>query len=608
MVTSRRLWFVLAAGHEEFQLFMERSFQKELRSSGQSFVGLGGDETLAIARRQAATTLRRTLPPNYRLDIGPVAPELAWAYPYRMGERTQGVSPNDKPLCKLLEALRLPACPSRGHQLRCFSDLFELSARLSPSVREVCQALLRERDTGACKPSTAENVPSPLFTDAARQALTLPARTLQDLWHAAYREVHSPTVDDGEKAVRVATEMLRNAIDESALPAWASQQLHNRILRRDAQGRIILDLTGKPVSRAKRTSLSDVMEWPREKEDPTSRGVLLSELHLRRFHDVILMVEDLDTPGHRVPMPGSVAGWFMLLHDLLMLFPEPRVLNVETTAFEMSPELVVTLHELFVEDSKAEPFVQLAFLWMLPTWDTFIDFAIFTAQWRAFLHEWKGLFSFHPESKRVELLYRFVLAAWVDNVCSVAGLDRGGWRLPSDLSNALGAANGGEEELRSYEKKVQGAIHRLLHIIEEESRGYDRLWMARSWLEQFLPLLALPEFSPGPPRCGLLDWGPRPDSDWNDLMGHWEQHVHRLTRIRQRLVRAVAMRSRSYEALREAHGTDQGEAARALQLWLVQVEQAWFSAVDINHQRREPPMLQEVAPYPPLDDTEGAHP
>ncbi len=610
MVTSRRIWFVLAAGHQEFQLFMERSFQKELMGSGQPFIGPSRDETLAIARRQAATTLRRTLPPNYRLNIGAVSPELAWTYPYQLGERKHGASTEDLLLHQLLEKLRLPRSEARGHKLECFSDLFELSPRLSPSVKRACKALHR---------SKAAEAPLPLLTDAARQALTLPARTLQDLWHAAYREWKSPEVDDGEKAVRVATEMLRNAIDESELPAWASQQLHNRIIRQDPQGRIILDLTGKPVSRAKRTSLSDVMEWPRWKSHPDGHGVLTSELHLRRFHDVILVQNDLDTPGNRVTMPGSVAGWFMLLHDLLMLFQEPRVLNVEVTPFEMSPEIVVTLHELFVERSEVEPFVQLEFLWSLPTWDTFIDFALFTVQWRAFLHESRALFTFHPEPERVELLFRFLLAAWVDNVCSVAGLKRGHWNLSSGISSVLAALSrgesaktpsdspvagarpkrGDESELEDYERTVRTAINRLLGSIREKSRGYDRLWMARVWLEQSLPLLALPEFSPAPRLSHLLNWPKGDDqdrSDWDELMNHWKLHVHRLKRNRQRWVRAVVLRSSGYAHLREAHGADGHGVAPVSQQWLARVTQAWFLAVDEDYQNRELEVLQGLNP------------
>lgn len=612
MVASRRLWFVLAAGQQEFQLFMERAFQKEFLVTGHLGIGLKGrDETLAIARRQAATTLRRALPPSYRIDIGLVQPEESWTYPYRFDEEKRGLSEHDIELHELLRELRLPSSPTRGHSLTSFADLFDLGPRLAPSVVTAYQAAREDGAVDASPGAEADprergGAPRPLFTDAARQALTLPARTLRDLWHAAYREWKRSGVDDGERAVRVATEMLRNAIDEAELPAWASEQLHNRILRWDAQGRIVLDLTGKPVGRVRRTSLSHVMEWPRwgtpgagvPPEGSAHRGILTSELHLRHFHDVFLEQHDLDKPGNRVHMPGNVSGWFMLLHDLLMLFPEPRVLNVEVTPFEISPELVVTLHELFVARSDTEPFVKLDFLWSLPTWDTFVDFAIFTAQWRAFLHEAQHLFTFHPNAERAERLFRLVLAAWLDNVCAVAGLERGRWDLKEGVSKVI-ASDVRPGELEDYEHQVRAAIGGLLRAIHEGCQGFGRLWMARVWLEQSLPLLTLPEFAPSPRLSHLLSWREKevPDMrDWEELLAYWEHHLHRLTRNRQNVVRSVVMRSGAYASLRASQGSDRSTTAWALEEWLARVTRAWFSAVDGDRRKHELEVLQELAP------------
>ncbi|RKH46041.1 hypothetical protein, partial [Corallococcus sicarius] len=435
MVASPRLWFVLAAGHQEFQLFMERSFQKELITSGQTGIGtVGQDETLSIARRQSATTLRRALPPSYRINLGPVDPYRAWDF------RPQGVAPEEAGLTLgvLLEQLRLPCPPKREKTqvLRSLADLINLAPRLSDTVKTTYRA------------ATAEGKEAPqrkvILTHPGKLALSLPARTLQDLWHAARRELQSTrassleaAVLEEERTVRVATEMLRNATDESDLPAWASQQLLNRILRSDDKGLIFLDLTGKPVRRSKRTTLSDVLEWPRRGTKGEGNGdaeaderVLLSELHLRHFHDVVLTLSDPDRKGSSVTLPGNVAGWFMLLHDVLMLFEPPRVLNPEVTPFEMSPELVVTMHELWVDTAAhPEPLVQLECWWSLPTWKTFVEFAIFTAQWKAFLKRTgEGYFKVDPlrdSRAKVGAHHRFIQAAWVENICSVGGRELG---------------------------------------------------------------------------------------------------------------------------------------------------------------------------------------
>jgi hypothetical protein len=596
MATSRRLWFILAAGHQEFQLFMERSAQREFIVSGQAGIGpKGHDETLAIARRQAATTLRRALPPSYRIRLEPVVPEEAWGF--------QGTTDKDLPLGKLLKELPLPKSPARGLHLEHFSDLFELSERLSPSLRQAG---------------------TPQLTHAARMALTLPARTLRDLWHSAYREWKNAQTDqltDDEKAERVvhiATEMLRNAIDESELPAWASEQFHNRMLRKNVRGQIVLDLTGKPVRRARRTTLSDMMEVSRslfsqENGKEPSRGngkalpgsaILISELHLRQIHDVILELSALDKPGNHVPLPPNVAGWFMVLHDLLMLFDEPRVLNVEVTPYEISPELVVTLHELWVKDEVLEPFIKLDFLWSLPTWDLFLDFNIFTHQWKAFRQETQNLFKklgenrFEPSA--IAPRFRFVLAAWVDNICSVAGGQRGRW----NMEQALRVKENEQlsfTALEDYEQHVRASIGQLARDSQRESSGYDRPLMARIWLEQVLLQLALPEFSPSHKLTPLLGRPSRHRAEkpaWDELVRYWKRHLPRLTRNRQNLVRAVALRSSTYEAFHQAPGVNPAHVERTIHSWLNKVAQAWFEAADEESERehREEEVLQWMTP------------
>ncbi|RKG58091.1 hypothetical protein D7X30_16545 [Corallococcus sp. AB011P] len=69
LVSSRWLWFVLAASRSDLQALLERGYQKELaggnRGEEQASQGLYDAQT--IARRQAASTLRRELPPLQRI-------------------------------------------------------------------------------------------------------------------------------------------------------------------------------------------------------------------------------------------------------------------------------------------------------------------------------------------------------------------------------------------------------------------------------------------------------------------------------------------------------------------------------------------------------------
>lgn len=614
MVASRRLWFVLAAGHQEFQLFMERSFQKELISNGQAGIGAQGqDETLAIARRQAATTLRRALPPSYRINLGPEDPHRAWSF------RPQGSSANGgeaeeldgRTLGELLERLALPRAPKREKisVLRSFADLFDLGRRLTGPVADAFWQTLRDGEA----PGEEERTRDVLLTHAGKLALTLPARTLQDLWHAARREILSPTVpDNGERAAKVATEMLRNAIDESELPAWATEQLHNRILRLDDKGRIHLDLTGKPVSRSKRTTLSDVLEWPPEARAGNGHagpgadvagGVLRSELHLRRFHEVVLMLNDLEGTGRSVPLPASVAGWYMLLHDVLMLFESSRVLNLDVTPFEMSPELVVTLHELWAGAARGERAVQVECWWSPPSWSTFIEFAIFTAQWKAFLQRRADVPVDNMTSTRLEVgsHQRFIQAAWVENICSVSGLEMGRWEWGNKDSGLEAVIHGTQsaDALMRYEQQVRGAVAQLVAHIREHSAGYDRLWTARVWLQNTLPLLVFPEFAPEPGLSDLLCWrtgsaGRNPH--WEDLRAYWASHGPRLLRLRERVVRAAVERSGAAEMLRRALEREGGPAADTYYAWLDAVVDTWFRSVDGQLEHLEVESFRTMSP------------
>ncbi|RKI01883.1 ATP-binding protein [Corallococcus sp. AB038B] len=587
MVASRHLWFVLAAGHQEFQRFMERSFQKELIISGQAGIGARGqEETLAIARRQAATTLRRALPPSYRIALDLVEPHEAWRFP---------VDGRGEPLGSLLRRLRLPAGKrTESRVLETFADLFDLQARLAPDVARCYREALRNDDAEARESEARPD--EPLLHHVGRLALTLPARTLQDLWHAVRREVMcsaAPTTgaapEQGEPVVRIASEMLRNAIDESDLPAWASELLHHRILRQDDQGRVCLDLTGKPIRRSKRTSLHGVLQAPPRAPGGNGTGaharVLGTEVHLRRFHEVVLVLEDLEVPGREAPLPANVAGWFMVLHDVLMLFERPRVLSADVTALEMSPEMIATVHEFWSGRARGEPFVQAAFWWTPPSWNTFIEFAILTAQWRAFLVRLSRGFLTAGDGEDATLRARFIQAAWVENICSVAGMAMGQWNWGDERQGAMSVLKASRLtlSLERYEQWVRDAVAELVTRIRKHSAGYDRLWTAQVWLRDMLPLQVLPEFALAFDARSLLrqpSGVSSPNEGWDILVKDWRTQAPRLAAFRHQRVRDAVNRSSAAESLRQALGAGGGRASETYYGWLDTLVDAWFAVVD----------------------------
>ncbi|AFE05801.1 hypothetical protein COCOR_04385 [Corallococcus coralloides DSM 2259] len=591
MVASRHLWFVLAAGHQEFQRFMERSFQKELIVSGQAGIGVRGqEETLAIARRQAATTLRRALPPSYRIALEQVDSHEAWRFP---------VDKKDELLGLLLRQLLLPTGKRTQSQvLDTFDDLIDLSSRLMPDVARCYREALRT--DGAEAHETGTRPDEPLLHHVGRLALTLPARTLQDLWHSVRREVLisgtsaagtglNGAQEQGESSVRVAAEMLRNAIDESDLPAWASELLHHRILRQDDQGRVCLDLTGKPIRRSTRTSLHGVLQGP--PSDPSGNGtgaharVLSTEVHLRRFHEVLLVLADPEDPGRETTLPANVAGWFMILHDVLMLFERPRVLSAELMALELSPKMMGTVHELWAGRALGEPFVQAAFWWTPPAWTTFIEFAILTAQWRAFLARLSRGFLSAGDGQDTALRARFIQAAWVENVCSVAGLELGRWDWGNERHGVVSVLRAPQlaTALERYEQRVRDTVAGLVSQIHKHSAGYDRLWTAQVWLRDELPLQVLPEHALTADGRSLLrqpPGAPSADGGWVSLVKDWGNQAPRLSAFRQQRVRDAVNRSSAAESLRRMLGTGRGRASETYYSWLDTMVDAWFTVVD----------------------------
>ncbi|GMU05453.1 hypothetical protein ASNO1_17060 [Corallococcus caeni] len=653
MVSSQRIWFVLAAGAHEFQLFMERSFQKELIISGQTGIGARGqEESIAIARRQAATTLRRALPPSYRIKLDTVKPDQAWWFPYKRGEKKS--TDDQKPsLHELLGKLRLragrdsnseqspqggkPQGATRGDHLEFFSALFDLRDRLDSKVARAYRESLKVQEEDAASGEMGmvetrkhgEPLPTqrgtldeedPVLSYAARLALSLPARTLQDLWHALYREWRRQEDDEsavGEGAISVATLMLRDAIDESDLPAWASEQLHNRIIRRNNRHKVLLDLTGQPVRNAKRTTLADVVEWPRWEEqgdgeheppdwtkDHSSSSVLRRQLRLRRVGDTILMLHDLESPERCVPLPPNVAGWFMLLHDVLMLLEEeePRVVVETETETGMSSDLVVTLQEVWVERSIVEPLVQLEFPWTLPKWETYFDYMLFNLQWKAALFRAKKAFDFNgpPNLSFAESRFRLIQAAWIDNICSVAGPERGNWSWEKTVFADDTLASKGSLDvnpLEPYEQLVRRRVGDLYGEVQHKGSHYDRLWIGGRWLEDSLPLLVLPEFAPSPRLSRLLVWetGSENGSNWFALLKFWKRHFHLLTRSREFLVRDSATCSKTYKRLFNEGGRSPRSEFRKRK-WLNQVSWDWFRTVDADRSMRKLDVLQLLSP------------
>ncbi len=567
LASSPQLWFVLAAGRAEFQLFLERSFLKELATgSGRLDLTIRGqDHTPSIARRQAATTMRRSLPRGHQIQVDPLDPVTAWSS-----------NIDGPPLCTLLGEVRLPQLTLAPGLAATMVDFFDVRERLGAEVMREYSKISGEEG----------------WTHAARMALQrLSPRTLRDLkrsidWElTGSRRTRAPASeesgkeDHAEHAVQIIVDMLESAIDESNLPFWASEQLHNRIIRQDMHGKWVLDLRAKPVRHLKKTHLSHTMAFGNRRNGHTDGvtrplNVGFSDVHLRRFDDIVLELHDLDTRGNRVPLPADVAGWLMLLHDLLASFPNPRVMSRGPQDLILSPDLMVTRHELDLPPDREQ--VWLEFWWKLPEWDTFLDLSIFTIQWRAFLQRAQNIFQQERLKSGLDSALRFRLAraAWIDDVCSVARRKRGQWSWKEGLCDLLDGkipSPDFEAKLAAYEKHVATQVDDLHRQCEEDALAikgeeHRRYLKARAWLEQVLPLLLLPEFGPV-----------KSQEVFKVVQEAWQTRDGHDVRLHQRqLVRDAAKRSDTYRALRKLCGRNCHECRE----WIRSVTEAWFRGAD----------------------------
>ncbi|MBN1207144.1 MAG: hypothetical protein JXB05_19825 [Myxococcaceae bacterium] len=618
MVASRRLWFVLASGRSEFQLFLERTFQKELADAGQVTLGTRDrEELLSIARRQAAAAMRRVLPHVHRIPIDQVTPLEAWKY--RAPALVVGDSQGEQRLFEFLRELPLACRRTGSHGMKSFADLFDISGRLRDECADTCveqapDTLLKEYRIQENEGPHGE-AEGPVFTYAARLALTQSARTALELWQSAqgkYQQwkIHTRGMNNAtehscedceELSIEIAESMLRAAIDESDLPGWASEQLLNRIMRRNMQGRIVLDLSRKPIRRLKVTALSDVLWHPTwTPQTKMSEGVskeggscmLRTELHLRHFKDDILELHDQEESGRRVPLPPLVAGWFMLLHDLLVFSPNQRVLNVSVTPYDTIPAMAVTLHM-----AQLEPIglAQVGFWWLPPSWDTFIDFAIFTAQWKTFVHRVrehleprKGELADRKESESIAAnRFAFLLAAWIDNVCSVASDQRGGWCWRK-LTGVVPRGEGPdgqvfkESELPAYVSDVSKHVNCLFAKAADVST-YARLAIAKVWLDQALPLLLKPEFIPDTCLEPLKNLRTQAL-----LKTRWDDNAALVEASRRELVLKTLRDSEAGQQLWGTYSAGTGDAL-AVREWLQEARDHWLELMVYPSPRSTPP-------------------
>jgi hypothetical protein len=450
MVACPELWLILAGDRVDSQLFLERAYWRELGSGGRPGPD-GEDEALGIARRQAAATQRKVLPPAHRVRVEPVAPEEALAF------RPSGGS--DFTLQDLLEGTRLggrgaPHGPRKAPER--LIDLFDIAEQVPPEPGH-----------------------SHRFTFAGWHALTLPARSLLDLWQRASEVFGKP-----DAAPRIACLMLRHAIAESSLSDEVSKILQDRVIL-DSEG-TVLDFSAASM-RPVRTVLEGF-----QLEIPATAPVGRMRISLDRLKDLGTKVRlrHQGRPTHWKELAGNVSGWISVLLDLLIVVPDPEMFVVELNldAPTLNPDIVDTLIDAVVE---GQPETLLT-TWPTPAFETMTDLEIFVQQWDRFLDEMRQVFD--PKAKRVQAtdVARILVSAWIENGCSVSGPERGHW----DGARAAALCTGDAVEIQAYERRVASHAAKLYEdALQYREALYEHLWadVLCEWLEVGVPMLGYPE-------------------------------------------------------------------------------------------------------------------
>ncbi|MDG5814014.1 hypothetical protein QA601_02915 [Chitinispirillales bacterium ANBcel5] len=682
LAASHRIWFILAAVRPDYQLFLERSFQNELLKGSMGGNASNWDQTQAIARRQAATSMRRSLPEKYQILIKPLEPEYCWNF--SDGRELQqppenqtvtrellrktfcenkeesklleelcekvGMKNRGKRLCDQLSEVELclDAKTCSDDKLRSFktlADLFTIPRsrvathqclkKIGLKFNNDRQILVDAKDVKQIdwikrcfqvigykltyevfcksdnkKPSETHefklNKQEPIFTGAGKMALGLSMRTLLDL-KATISVSKTDEEKEGESAVEVAVKMLRNAIDESDIPFWASDQLLSRIVRKNSDGKWVLDLSDNPIEKFEQTPQFNQIYIPenikkynsdcnvKEKKaqyDPEVNFIIEESLKCQHFPDLVLQLRNLEkVKGEKdsIPLPTVITGWFMILHDILKLRDEQRVISDKNLPNEVFPAVVKKIHKLIFNNC-LEP-VKLVFGWKPPEWRTFVEHFLFAELWTTIIHnlescikkqreeqieepeelEKKKLERLESEQKEKKLpdeqykkrrdslikelklpqsekqketkkkIGRILRLAWVECICIVFSK-----KTPTPLDTLVSPYKFCNYELDEIADKVKVKLKTLVNDLENELFGYRKNPQS-DWLLKELPLFLGPEYSHLDKKgedcwCKKRIWSWLED-EFSKLEENWKEYETGLNALREEKVRSAISES-----------------------------------------------------------------
>lgn len=532
MVACPYLWIVMAGDREDIETFLERAYWKELirvgeGSGGIGKVGAGGeDEALVMARRQAAAASHKLLPPSHRIEVKPLRAEDTLKFPNNGGEAGQA----DRKRPSISDLLGLINIPDLGNGPEAtLRDLFDAARYMEQPWK-----------------------PEDSLTLAAKLALHLPARGVNNLWQLAYSAACDKLDDPdakkderGFKAEKVARAMLRNLVAESKMSSNVGQRLQDHVIQRFPGGATVLNFTD-PNPRLKVTqltatdfsrSIATTKTTGRDNEEPDY--AVRSTLTIRgqaRFVDFSLVGKPIeesgDGKGRPEKLPPLAAGWLAVLHDIVMWAPKSWVLpsGIDLSYLDLGRFVGVSHEVVHVKEQRRTASKPL--WWPLPNWNSFLAYDVFRLKWK----EWESCIQKASQENRApggDYLPRLLAVAWaacvLDTFWRLAprkwmpwswwpelGEDEGHERIKSESGKIASALELKPERMaeaftvsadeiargivEAAEKKViELAADLYCYIVDGSSQSRHRtrttffkkegIGFMKSWLDQKLPLL-----------------------------------------------------------------------------------------------------------------------
>ncbi len=428
LVSHPNLWLVMAGDRVEVETFLERAYWKELirSSDGAGARGKtdsdGEDEALSMARRQANATAQKLWPANHRVEINFLMPEKTLDFIYNKNSsfsantditldiktpcveykahlefRCQcylGVSER-RTIRNLLEKIKIPTTQGqRVEPSNCNINLFNLFY-VEDKVTEIGKVI--------------DKVSPQYLTRAGHHGLSLPARSVLDLWQLLDWLVHDASLGEDFKAEKIVRTLLRTAISSSDMLSGMAQDLQTYILRRGEKSGTILYFQDKvSLNVIPMTSTNNDFEHTLRPVFPKINDHLRSLLKIKNIEDIVLELRfDLpiksfdaskrqhpqpfltenarDNENRRTELPLLVGAWVMVLYDILALAEAEASSYVIGGAKLDDNYPNVTVNHSVIQAGKYRNIKPIK--WLPPAWGLFWGRNIFSLRWQNFRKE-----------------------------------------------------------------------------------------------------------------------------------------------------------------------------------------------------------------------------